>query len=135
MLLPCAILALSSCATEIVGSTESTIPLITTTSEVPSPTGDIISLITQLNAAADGLGQLVVDGKTSDAQVRVAQADAIMIVLEPLVQETRIDIVDDLKRIVALFHTAVERKRPADADKALRFSALMLDSIPQLLTK
>jgi hypothetical protein len=36
---------------------------------------------------------------------------------------------------VNLFHTAAERKRPADADKAVRFTTLMLESIPQLLNK
>jgi hypothetical protein len=55
--------------------------------------------------------------------------------LEPQILESKIDIAEDVKRIVNLFHTAAERKRPADADKAVRFTTLMLESIPQLLNK
>jgi hypothetical protein len=136
----CAILlvsaaSLSACATEIVGSTQSTIPVATTTTTLPAPTGDIESLLTQLHTEATGLGQLVVDGKNSEAALIVARADAIWVALEPQILESKIDIAEDVKRIVNLFHTAAERKRPADADKAVRFTTLMLESIPQLLNK
>ena len=127
--------SLSACATEIVGSTQSTIPVVTTTTTLPAPTGDIESLLTQLHTEATGLGQLVVDGKTSEAALIVARADAIWVALEPQILESKIDIAEDVKRIVNLFHTAAERKRPADADKAVRFTTLMLESIPQLLNK
>ena len=136
----CAILlvsatSLSACATEIVGSTQSTIPVVTTTTTLPAPTGDIESLLTQLHTEATGLGQLVVDGKNSEAALIVARADAIWVAIEPQILESKIDIAEDVKRIVNLFHTAAERKRPADADKAVRFTTLMLESIPQLLNK
>jgi hypothetical protein len=136
----CAILlvsatSLSACATEIVGSTQSTISVVTTTTTLPAPTGDIESLLTQLHTEATGLGQLVVDGKNSEAALIVARADAIWVALEPQILESKIDIAEDVKRIVNLFHTAAERKRPADADKAVRFTTLMLESIPQLLNK
>ena len=127
--------ALSACATEIVGSTQSTIPVVTTTTTLPAPTGDIESLLTQLHTEATGLGQLVVDGKNSEAALIVARADAIWVAIEPQILESKIDIAEDVQRIVNLFHTAAERKRPADADKAVRFTTLMLESIPQLLNK
>jgi hypothetical protein len=127
--------SLSACATEIVGSTQSTIPVATTTTTLPAPTGDIESLLTQLHTEATGLGQLVVDGKNSEAALIVARADAIWVAIEPQILESKIDIAEDVKRIVNLFHTAAERKRPADADKAVRFTTLMLESIPQLLNK
>ena len=56
----CAI-ALTSCATEITGSTESTVVPVTTTTIPVAPTGSIISLLQQLIPVADGLGQAVVD--------------------------------------------------------------------------
>lgn len=127
--------SLSACATEIVGSTQSTIPVVTTTTTLPAPTGDIESLLEQLHTEATGLGQLVVDGKTSEAALIVARADAIWVAIEPQILESKIDIAEDVKRIVDLFHTAAERKRPADADKAVRFTTLMLETIPQLLNK
>ncbi len=127
--------SLSACATEIVGSTQSTIPVVTTTTTLPAPTGDIESLLEQLHTEATGLGQLVVDGKTSEAALIVARADAIWVAIEPQILESKIDIAEDVKRIVDLFHTAAERKRPADADKAVRFTTLMLETVPQLLNK
>lgn len=127
--------SLSACATEIVGSTQSTIPVVTTTTTLPAPIGDIESLLEQLHTEATGLGQLVVDGKTSEAALIVARADAIWVAIEPQILESKIDIAEDVKRIVNLFHTAAERKRPADADKAVRFTTLMLESVPQLLNR
>ena len=88
-----------------------------------------------MHTEATGLGQLVVDGKTSEAALIVARADAIWVAIEPQILESKIDIAEDVKRIVDLFHTAAERKRPADADKAVRFTTLMLESVPQLLNK
>jgi hypothetical protein len=36
----------------------------------------------------------------------------------------------DFERVIALCRTSVERNRPADADKALRFLPLALASLP-----
>jgi hypothetical protein len=105
--LRCAVLLLSAtsltaCATEIVGSTQSTIPVVTTTTTPPVPTGDIESLLMQLRTEASGLGQLVVDGKTSEAAQIVARADGIWVAIEPQILESKIDIAEDVKRIVNL---------------------------------
>ena len=128
----CAI-ALSSCATTITGSTESTVaPLATTTIPVV-PTGSIISLLEQLLPVADGLGQAVVDGNSELSKEKVAQADAIMLAIEPLIIESKIDVLESVQRVVDLIHTAAEKKRPADADKALRFIPLIIDAVKPLL--
>ena len=128
----CAI-ALTSCATEITGSTESTVVPVTTTTIPVAPTGSIISLLQQLIPVADGLGQAVVDGESKLAKEKVAQADAILLAIEPLILESEIDILESVQRVVRLMQTAVERKRPADADKALRFIPLIIDAATPLL--
>ena len=128
----CAI-ALTSCATEITGSTESTVVPVTTTTIPVAPTGSIISLLQQLIPVADGLGQAVVDGESKLAKEKVAQADAILLAIEPLILESEIDILESVQRVVRLMQTAVERKRPADADKALRFIPLIIDATTPLL--
>ena len=128
----CAI-ALTSCATEITGSTESTIAPVSTTTIPVAPTGSIISLLEQLVPIADGLGQAVVDGDSKVFKEKVAQADAIMSAIEPLIRESKIDVLESVQRIVDLIHTAAERKRPADADKALRFIPLIIDAVIPLL--
>jgi PBP1b-binding outer membrane lipoprotein LpoB len=127
----CAI-ALTSCATEITGSTESTVALVTTTIPV-APTGSILSLLEQLVPIADGLGQAVVDGDSKVLKEKVAQADAILLAIEPLIRESKIDVLESVQRIVDLIHTAAERKRPADADKALRFIPLIIEAVKPLL--
>ncbi|MEY3557982.1 MAG: hypothetical protein RL374_688 [Actinomycetota bacterium] len=129
----CAI-ALTSCATEITGSTESTVVPVTTTTIPVAPTGSIISLLQQLIPVADGLGQAVVDGESKLAKEKVAQADAILLAIEPLILESEIDILESVQRVVRLMQTAVERKRPADADKALRFIPLIIDATTPLLS-
>ena len=128
----CAI-ALTSCATEITGSTESTIAPVSTTTIPVAPTGSIISLLEQLVPIADGLGQAVVDGDSKVLKEKVAQADAILLAIEPLIRQSKIDVLESVQRIVDLIHTAAERKRPADADKALRFIPLIIDAVIPLL--
>ena len=128
----CAI-ALTSCATTITGSTESTIAPASTTTIPVIPTGSIISLLEQLLPVADGLGQAVVDGDSKVFNAKVAQADAIMLAIEPLIRESKIDVLESVQRVVDLIHTAAERKRPADADKALRFIPLIIEAVTPLL--
>jgi len=128
----CAI-ALTSCATTITGSTDSTIAPASTTTIPVIPTGSIISLLEQLLPVADGLGQAVVDGDSKVFNAKVAQADAIMSAIEPLIRESKIDVLESVQRVVDLIHTAAERKRPADADKALRFIPLIIEAVTPLL--
>ena len=127
------VIALTSCATTITGSTESTVAPVTTTTIPLAPTGSIISLLEQLLPVADGLGQAVVDGDSKVFKAKVAQADAIMLAIEPLIRESKIDVLESVQRVVDLIHTAAERKRPADADKALRFIPLIIDAVTPLL--
>jgi hypothetical protein len=128
----CAV-ALTSCATEITGSTESTVAPVATTTIPVAPTGSIISLLEQLLPVADGLGQAVVDGDSKVFKEKVAQADAIMLAIEPLIRESKIDVLESVQRVVDLIHSAAERKRPADADKALRFIPLIIEAVTPLL--
>ena len=128
----CAI-ALTSCETTITGSTDSTVAPASTTTIPVIPTGSIISLLEQLLPVADGLGQAVVDGDSKVFNAKVAQADAIMLAIEPLIRESKIDVLESVQRVVNLIHTAAERKRPADADKALRFIPLIIEAVTPLL--
>jgi hypothetical protein len=107
---------------------------VTTTTIPVAPTGSIISLLQQLIPVADGLGQAVVDGATKEAKGKVAQADAILLAIEPMILESKIDILESVQRVVRLIQTAVERKRPADADKALRFIPLIIEAATPLLS-
>jgi len=129
------VLFLSSCATTVVDTTDTTQVVQSTTSTIATPSGEIIDLLGQLSSVAEGLGQAVVDGDTSVSKAKIAEADAIWLVLEPKIRESGIDLVDSVQSIVRLIHTAGERKRPADADKALRFLPLVIEAVTPLLNK
>ncbi len=124
--------ALSSCSTQIL-TANTTLPPSETSTTVPVPTGTALELLAQLGTVVQGLGQAVVDGDNDTKAHKVAQTDAIWKVLEPEIRASGVDLVDDIQRIVGFVHVAVERKRPAEADKAARFLALIMETAPALL--
>lgn len=129
------VVSLSSCSTTIIQSLKTTVPGPSTTTTLPTPSGDIPSLLTQLSNVTYGMGQAIVDGDTKTYTQRREIADSIWKVLEPQIRESGLDLVEDVQRIVDLIHTATERKRPADADKANRFLGIIKDSAVELLAK
>lgn len=85
-----------------------------------------------MSDALVGMGQAIVDGDRSTSSAKRAEVDAIWAVLEPKIRESGLDLVEDVQRIVNLVHTATDRKRPADADKASRFLALITESLTSI---
>ena len=125
-------MVLSSCATEIV-SVDTTIPGPTTTTTIPTPEGDIVELLDQLDELTDNLGQEIVDSQRDVIDRKYATAQAILVAIEPQILASGVDLLEDVERIVGLIETATQRKRPADADKAKRFLTLIRESAPKLL--
>lgn len=119
---------LASCSTTIIGDLTTTSSTTTTTTTVPVPEGDVDSLVAMLAEVPVGLGQAVVDRDTDLMLHKVALADAIWTALRPKAEAVDPDWAASIGRVVNLIHTAVERKRPADADKALRFVTLLADA-------
>lgn len=129
------VVALSSCSTTIIDTVKTTLPENTTTTSTAAPSGDILSLLTQLSNVTYGLGQAIVDGDSTVYKQRAETAHNIWKVLEPQIRAEGIDLVEDVERIIGLIDTATERKRPADADKASRFLELIQESAKDLLNK
>jgi hypothetical protein len=50
-------------------------------------------------------------------------------VLQPQIADQGEQLTQDLQRLVDLADSAVTRNRPADADKALRFLQIVIDSL------
>lgn len=122
---------LGGCApTTIVGdlTTSSSVASDATTTTLPEPTGSVPELLQQLADLTVGLGDAIVDGDNATGRERLARAEAIGAVLVEKIRLAGIDLVEDVQRIVGLIRTAVERRRPADADKAQRFAALIKDA-------
>lgn len=92
-------------------------------------------MLDQLDELTNNLGQEIVDGERDTINRKLAIAQAIMVAIEPQIRESGIDLVEDVERIVGLVQTAVQRKRPADADKAKRFLTLIRESAPELLAQ
>lgn len=129
------VVALSSCSTTIIDTVQTTLPENTTTTTTAAPSGDIMSLLTQLSNVTYGLGQAIVDGDSAVYKQRAEAAHSIWKVLEPQIRAEGVDLVEDVERIIGLIDTATERKRPADADKASRFLQLIQESAQDLLNK
>lgn len=122
---------LASCGeTVIVGSLETT---TTTSSTVPPPpTGDISDLLGQLSDLTDGLSQVVIENDRTEGERRIARAEEIWTVLEPQIREAGVDLVEEVRSVIDLITTSVNRRRPADGDKAQRFVGLIIESVPGL---
>ncbi len=137
--LSCSVL-LTSCATQILESTDTTTtdtasvaPMASTTTTLPIATGGIIDLLEQLLDTSKGLGQAIVDSDSDVVNARKNQANAIWVAIEPQIRAAEIDLVEDVQRLVGLINTAVNRKRPADADKVLLFLPPIITAAEKLL--
>ena len=122
------VISLASCATKIDTAAESTttVPASTTTT---IPRGTLTELFDQILAIGLGLGNDVASGKSVDAREKLADIKATWQAVQPLIADRGADLNADLQRLINLYITAVERKRPADADKATRFLTLAIEPV------
>lgn len=125
--------SVSSCSTQIL-TTTTTLPGVTTSTIIPTPSGTSLELLEQLGTVIQGLGQAIVDKDSATKNRAVAETNAIWKVLEPQLQESGVDLVEDVSKIVNFVNVSVKRTRPADADKAVRYLALIMESAPTLLS-
>ena len=118
----------TGCATTIEGgsATTSTAPASTTTT---IPRGTIDELFGAILRIGAGLGNDVASGEIQAARSKLADIRATWQAITPQIADLGKDLNDDLQRLVDLYGTAVERKRPADADKATRFLGLAIEPI------
>jgi hypothetical protein len=124
--------SVSSCSTQIL-TTTTTLPGVTTPSTIPTPSGTSLELLEQLGTVVQPLGQAIVDKDNATKNRVVAETNAIWKVLEPQIRESGVDLVEDISKIVNFVNVAVKRTRPADADKAVRYLALIMETAPTLL--
>jgi hypothetical protein len=109
-------LLLGACGTTVVETPPTAAPLnVTTTTEAVPPT--TTDQLDELVDSALSLGDLIFDG---DPDASLAHIDAVWKAATPAVQAADSDIGLQLAHEVGGLHTAVDRKRPADADKAAR---------------
>lgn len=121
-----AICSLAACATTIV-DTAPTTTLVAPTTVVP--TGTETELFTQLHSAIGEMSQAISDSNGDFAKTKLAEIREIWTVLQPQIADRGDQFVQDMQRIIDLAASSVERNRPADADKALRFLSLVIETL------
>jgi hypothetical protein len=115
----------TSCApTTYDSSLDSTIPSATTSTV---PTGTPSELLPRLVDEVATLSGAIVD--RGDRQGVAERVDALWIALEPQLQSSHPDLIDEFRTAVALVREAAERNRAADADKALRNLTVLADAV------
>ena len=119
----------SSCATTINLAAPTTLaqPTVTTL-----PTGTINELFGQMQSTLSELSLAITNEDKPRAKTTLATVLDIWGALQPQIVaeggETADQTVEDVQRIVDLASSSVQRTRPADADKALRFLDLVIQS-------
>jgi hypothetical protein len=121
-----AMFSLAACSTTIV-DTAPTTTLVPPTTVVPS--GTATELFDQLQTTIGGLSTAISDNDRAMAKVKLAEVQEIWNVLQPQIAERGEQFTQDMQRIIDLATSSVERNRPADADKSLRFLSLVIETL------
>lgn len=132
-----AITLLASCATEVVDLEP---PAVTAqddnvTNEI-APDASLSELTELLRDEVTVLSEAIFVSNRDAARTSLERIDKVWILMEPLIVAEFGELADqltyDLRRVIELARSAVERNRPADADKAKAFLALALTSLASL---
>ena len=118
--------ALAACSTTIVGTAPTT-TLVPPTTVIPSGTAS--ELFDQLQTTIGELSKAISDSDRAMAKVKLAEIEEIWKVLQPQIAERGDQFIQDMQRIIDLAISSIERNRPADADKSLRFLSLVIETL------
>jgi len=121
-----AMFALAACSTTIV-DTAPTTTLVPPTTVIPSGTAS--ELFVQLQTTIGELSKAISDSDRAMAKVKLAEIEEIWKVLQPQIAERGDQFIQDMQRIIDLAISSIERNRPADADKSLRFLSLVIETL------
>ena len=119
----------AGCATTINLAAPTTLaqPVVTTL-----PTGSTAELFGQMKSTLSELSLAITNEDKPRAKTTLATVLNIWGALKPQIEaeggETADQTVEDMQRIVDLASSSVQRTRPADADKALKFFNLIIQS-------
>ncbi|TRZ81182.1 MAG: hypothetical protein D4R92_02490 [Actinobacteria bacterium] len=129
--LVCLTLLASSCATTInqsavttVASSSEPITQVTINSQLTTD-----ELLSELFLAVEDLSKSMQKTERSQVSQQLAQVISLSDAIRPKILATSDQLASDFDRVINLSKSAVERNRPADADKSLRFLLLIIDSL------
>ncbi len=123
---------LSGCATTINESAPTTLAKNTVTETTTATIDQQLSteeLLGQMLITINALSEAM---QKSDRETATKKVDQILLInnaVRPKILTLSDQLTADFDRVVTLAKSSVERNRPADADKALRFLPLIIDSL------
>lgn len=121
----------TSCGATTFDESIATTSVVTAESSTTVPTGTTQELLDNLAVAMSGLSGLIgpdSSGRTpAGKNERIVTIEALWKAVQPAVVSSDAEAADAIGRMVDLARTAVERNRPADADKAARFAGQVID--------
>jgi len=120
--------ALSACATTINPNATTLPPGDSTTTTVFVASGSTSELLGQLVDEAVGLSETIVENEGQ--RDIIARIDTLWAAARPGVERAVPDNVGEFDRAIELMHNGVDRRRPADADKALTNLRNLIASLP-----
>jgi hypothetical protein len=122
----------SGCATTINESAPTTLAQNIATETTAATVDQQLStkeLLDQMLTTIKALSEAMQKSDRQTANNKVDQILVISSAVRPKILTLSDQLTADFDRVVALAESSVERNRPADADKALRFLPLIIDSL------
>lgn len=115
----------AGCATTVVETEPATtIAAVVEPDALPDDLGSLLGVLVERTA---DVASAMNAGDRDAAAERVTRLGPVWERIEPLAAQRGREFRNDVSRLVEMATSAVERNRPADADKALRFLSLLLD--------
>jgi len=123
----CATTINQSVVTTVASSSESTTQ-VTINDQLTSD-----ELLSELLLAVEDLSKTMQKTERRQVSQQLARVVTVSDAIRPKILATSEQLAADFDRIINLTKSAVERNRPADADKALRFLPLIIESLKSLM--
>jgi hypothetical protein len=121
-----AAVVVAACATEVDPEIAAEPTDVASTTEFVAE-GTTAELFDQLVAEAGGLSEAIVVNRGQ--RVIVGRIDTLWEAARPAVEREAPDSLVEFDRTIALMHTGVDRRRPADADKAYTNLVVLVDGL------
>ena len=124
----------SSCATTINQSAVTTVASSSESTTQVTINDQLTTdeLLSELMLAVEDLSKTMQKTERRQVSQQLARVLSLSDVISPKILATSEQLASDFDRIINLTKSAVERNRPADADKALRFLPLIIESLKTL---
>ncbi len=124
VLLAAALVALSGCDATTYDTSATTAPAVSTTVYVP--VGTTTELLASMSSEIGALSEKLV--ASAGQRAALERIEAQWNAVRPAIEAARPDLLGAFDRVIAQVQRSVERRRPADADKATKSLAALIEA-------